>query len=104
MWWLTPTRPELKINYYERTWPKRQIKRMYKMKEFSVEEEDTDPDNKHFAVEQRKSRFEKKLFWLLLVLLVLTWLFIGREIMLEHGQYKWGWFYTQVPKNILPES
>ena len=41
-WWLTPTRPELTVNYYERTWPKREVKRMYKMNSFGMEEEDTD--------------------------------------------------------------
>ena len=30
LWWLVPTRPELRTNYYERVWPKREIKRMYK--------------------------------------------------------------------------
>jgi len=55
LWWFTPTRPELRTNYYERTWPKREVKRMYKLDSFSMEEEDTDPDKKYFAVEQRKS-------------------------------------------------
>lgn len=30
LWWFMPTRPELKTNYYERVWPKREVKRMYK--------------------------------------------------------------------------
>jgi hypothetical protein len=30
LWWLVPTRPELRTNFYERVWPKREIKRMYK--------------------------------------------------------------------------
>jgi hypothetical protein len=30
LWWLTPTRPELKINYFERVWDKKEVKRMYK--------------------------------------------------------------------------
>ena len=89
LWWLTPTRPELITNYYERTWPKRHVKRMYKMHkmgvDFNMEEEDTDPDKKYFAVEQRKSKFEKKLFWLILVLLILIWVFIVKDIMLEMG-------------------
>ena len=104
LWWFAPTRPELKTNYYERTWPKREVKRMYKMDSFSMEEEDTDPDKKHFAVEQRKSQFEKKVFWLLALLLVLIWVFIARDILVEEGLKQWGWAYTEVPRNVLPES
>ena len=52
-WWLVPTRPELKINYFERVWPKKAIKAMYKSKEFENEEEESDPDKKFFAIEQR---------------------------------------------------
>lgn len=55
LWWLTPTRPELRTNYYERVWPKREIKRMYKNEQFNMEEEESDPDKKLFALEQRKS-------------------------------------------------
>lgn len=53
LWWLAPTHPELKINYYERVWPKREIKRMYKNNNFEEcrEEEDSDPQRKFFAIE-----------------------------------------------------
>ena len=51
LWWLTPTRPELKTNYYERVWPNREVKRMYRADVFDMEEEDFDPDKKHFSVE-----------------------------------------------------
>jgi len=37
MWWLMPTHPEMKINYMERVWPKRVIKKMYKTEEFDRE-------------------------------------------------------------------
>ena len=37
MWWLIPTHPELKINYLERVWPKKEIKRMYKSEAFEKE-------------------------------------------------------------------
>ena len=50
-WWLIPTKPELKINYFERVWPKKDVKRMYKDKKFDQEEEESDPDKKFFAVE-----------------------------------------------------
>ena len=29
-WWLLPTRPELKINHFERLWSKKDVKQMYK--------------------------------------------------------------------------
>ena len=50
-----PTRPELKINYYERVWDKREVRRMYKENKFDQEEEESDPDKKLFAIEQRKA-------------------------------------------------
>ena len=55
LWWFVPTRPELKTNFYERVWDKKEVKRMYRNDEFDMEEEDSDPDKKHFAVEQRKA-------------------------------------------------
>lgn len=76
LWWFTPTRPFLKVNYYERAWPKREVKRMYKNDQFDMEEEDGDPDKKIEAVEQRKTNFEKKLFWVLVIILVLLWIFV----------------------------
>ena len=53
MWWIFPTRPELKTNFFERVWPKKEIRKMYINKQFEQEEEDSDPDKKMFAVEQR---------------------------------------------------
>ena len=51
MWWLTPTRPELWTNFFERVWEKRAVKRMYKNEKFEMEEDHSDPDKKHFAEE-----------------------------------------------------
>lgn len=54
LWWLVPTHPELKINYFERLWPKREVKKMYKLNKFDdMTEEESDPDKKLFSVEQR---------------------------------------------------
>ena len=47
-----------------------------------MEEEDGDPDKKIDAVEQRKTNFEKKLFWVLVIILVLLWIFVIQEIMI----------------------
>ena len=51
MWWLMPTHPELKINYMERVWPKRVIKKMYKTEEFDREQDETDTDKKMYSQE-----------------------------------------------------
>ena len=94
LWWLTPTRPELKTNYYERVWPKREVKRMYRADVFDMEEEDFDPDKKHFSVEQRKAQFEKKLMWGLLLGLLLLWVFVLQDMLIEYGMREFGWAYT----------
>lgn len=47
-WWLVPTRPVLKTNYYERVWPKRVVKKMYIDDHFDLEEEEGDKDEKVF--------------------------------------------------------
>ena len=48
---MVPTHPELKVNYYERVWDKREVRRMYRENRFDMEEEDSDPDKKVFSVE-----------------------------------------------------
>lgn len=60
LWWLVPTHPELKTNYFERVWPKREIRRMRKAGEYDREQDDSDPDKKMFAQEVRRARCEKK--------------------------------------------
>jgi hypothetical protein len=50
-WWYIPTHPELKTNYFERVWPKREIKKMFKTNVFEKEQEDSDPDKKLFCIE-----------------------------------------------------
>ena len=53
MWWLIPTHPELRINYLERVWNKREVSNMVRTDKFVLEEENSDPDKKFFVVEQR---------------------------------------------------
>ena len=55
LWWGVPTQPELKINYFERLWTKKDTKKMYKTGDFDQPEEDWDPDKKHFAVLQKQA-------------------------------------------------
>ena len=50
-WWMTPTHPELRINYFERVWPKREVRQMYRSNQFDMPEEDSDPDKKLFIIE-----------------------------------------------------
>jgi hypothetical protein len=58
---------------------------MYRADVFDMEEEDFDPDKKHFAVEQRKSQFEKKAFWGLMLGLLLLWIFVLQDMLIEYG-------------------
>ena len=104
LWWLVPTRPELRTNYYERVWPKREIRRRYKNDDdfAGMEEEESDPDKKLFAVEQRKAQFEKKLFWLMLLGLLLLWIFVIQEPLLAKGLADWGWAYGEVEEPVVP--
>jgi hypothetical protein len=48
-----------------------------------MEEEDTDPDKRFFSVEQRKAQFEKKIFWLLILVMLLLWIFVIQDILIE---------------------
>ena len=50
-WWFLPTRPELKLNYFERVWPKKTVERMYKEDKFNMPEEQYYKSNKAFAEE-----------------------------------------------------
>jgi len=87
LWWLVPTHPELKINYFERLWPKKEVKRMYKRDEFDMEEEESDPDKKLFSVEQRWAQFEKKLMWVTLVVLLLLWFFVAQDYLIDYFEH-----------------
>jgi hypothetical protein len=75
-WWAVPTHPELRTNYFERVWPKKEIRMMRKMEKFEVDTEDSDPDKKLFSVEIKKSRTEKKLFWILFAATIVSWVFV----------------------------
>lgn len=66
--WLLPTHPCISINYLEKMYTIKEIK---KLKEF--DEDHFDEDHKLYAKEVRKSTLEKRLFLLTLVLFVLLW-------------------------------
>lgn len=86
LWWLIPTRPELRMNYFERVWPKKEIKKMYQTKQFDQEEEDSDPDKKLFAIEQRAAQSEKRALWLGLIGILLFWFFYFQDFLMSYSE------------------
>jgi hypothetical protein len=72
-WWLIPTRPCLAINYLEKLYTLRQIK---KLRDF--EEDDYDSDRKLFATEFIKSRREKRIAMFLVASFASLWFFYLR--------------------------
>ena len=82
LWWLLPTHPELKTNYFERVWPKKEIRRMRKTEEYDREQDDSDPDKKMFALELGRSQREKKILWAALALGVLGWVFCFQDLVI----------------------
>ena len=70
-----------------------------------MEEEESDPDKKLFSVEQRKAQFEKKLFWLLILVALLLWVFVIKDVLIEQGLAEWEWTLVEEPTNPkLPKS
>lgn len=72
-WWFLPTRPVLKINFFERLYSIKQIKRLR-----TYDEDDSDPDNKLFAAERSKSKREKYTILATTLLFTGWWLAAGR--------------------------
>lgn len=75
MWWLVPTYPELRINYLERVWPKRKVSEMIRSDKYDLNEENSDPDKKYFAKEQKYAQREKKALWIIFTIFLLVWFF-----------------------------
>lgn len=72
-WWLAPTIPVLKINYFEKLYT---IKQLKKMREF--EEDDDDPNRKRYAEVERKANTEKNILVGLSILTIIGWFAVGR--------------------------
>ena len=72
-WWLVPTQPCIAMNYFERMYTVKEIK---KLREF--DEQDYDEDHKLFAATIFKAKREKKIFAGLLLFLVTIWVLWGR--------------------------
>lgn len=64
---------------------------MYKSDTFDRKQGDSDPDKKLFLQNRQRAQFEKRIFWLLVVLMVLAWVFVLQDILLELGLSKGGW-------------
>lgn len=87
LWWTMPTHPELRINYFERVWPKKEIKKMYKSEEFDRKQDHSDPDKKQFFKEQKVAQLEKKIVWGGLAVAVVSWVFIGQDLLIERNAH-----------------
>jgi hypothetical protein len=73
LWWFMPTRPVLDINYFEKLYTLKQLK---KLREF--EEDDYDLDKKKLAKEIKKAGFEKKIMVVLSTLSLVVWFLYAR--------------------------
>ena len=60
-------------------------------------EEEGDADEKLFTIEQRKSQFEKRLFWVLIIAMALLWVFVLQDVLIEHGKSNWSWSWAVPP-------
>ena len=78
-WWMIPTHPELRTNYFERVWSKKEMKRMAQEEKFDKRQDDSDPDKKMFSVEVRRARYEKKLFMIVLIGSIYAWFAYGQK-------------------------
>lgn len=92
-WWLVPTRPALAVNYLEKMYTIKEIK---KLKEF--EEEDYDVKRKLFAENYQRAKQDKQLFFLVFLGLALFWVFYFRYVVQKWNrgdkdlfQTVWGW-------------
>jgi hypothetical protein len=97
LWWLAPTHPELKTNYFERVWPKKEVRQMYRMDVFDMPEEDSDPDKRLFIIEQRRAQFEKKIFWLTILACVFIWIFVVQDMCIDYGIQNYQWKDVGLP-------
>jgi hypothetical protein len=86
-WWLLPTQPCIPMNYLEKMYTVKEIK---KLRDF--EEDDYDQDHKIFAKTILKSRREKKIFGGIVLILVTLWVLWARYKMvawLKGEQVEW---------------
>ena len=78
-WWLLPTRPVLSINYYERMYTIKEIK-----KTRHYEEEEYDEDRKLFRTEFVMSWREKKISAGVCLVFLASWVFYFRYLFQGH--------------------
>lgn len=74
-WWLIPTRPVVNLNYLEKLYTLKQLK---KMKGEAPEDDDYDLDRKFIAVDKIIADFEKKVVMGLSTVAILAWFLYGR--------------------------
>ena len=81
--WLIPTHPELRTNYFERVWSKKEMKKMAKEEHFDRREDDFDPERKMFSIEVRRAKFEKKVFAFIVAGSIFLWFSFGQKLLIK---------------------
>lgn len=76
VWWLIPTRPVLNINYYERLYTLKQLK---KTKGDVPDDDEFDIDRKFIAAERKIADVEKRILMGLTAISVMIWIIYGRH-------------------------
>ena len=72
-----PTRPCLETNHYEKVWPKKEVKKMYKENKFDMDQEDSDPHKQTYFSECRKSSIEKVVLITIITGCAYFWVYHG---------------------------
>lgn len=83
-WWWVPTHPELKTNYLEKVWSKREIREQRRADQFEKDEDDSDPDKKLFSQEVKRSRMEKRIVGVVIPMMFVAWMVIGQDFVLKN--------------------
>ena len=60
---------------------------MYKEGKFDMEEDESDPEKKHFLKEQNRASREKKIFILILIALALLWTFVIQNMIIDFFEW-----------------
>ena len=79
-----PTHPELKTNYLEKVWTKKEIREQRHRDEFEKDTEDYDADKKMFAVEVRRAKIEKRIIGVAVPLMFVFWTLYGQDFVLKN--------------------
>jgi hypothetical protein len=76
-WWLIPTRPVINMNYFEKLYTLKQLK---KMKGEAPEDDDYDIDRKFIAEDRKIADVEKNVVLILSSVVIVGWFLFGRYL------------------------